>query len=187
MRTLIVVPIVHTPEDLGTHIDEVKRQYIQRHGLRHWQQRLGRVEELWQDIRRRVLALPLDLSKVKLYQDGLPECGRELEIVEELAQEGSKNYLLLLELVRKGGTLMGTESPALLMRERELFTHRIAAGKKPGPSRQGLYDRLIERRDEYIAQRINATLQDGETGLLFIGALHKVQLKLPPDVEIRGL
>jgi len=187
MRKLIIVPIVHTPEDLGSYLPAARKQYVARYGLKHWHQRLGMVEELWKGIQQRVLALPLDFSKTRLYQDGLPECGRELEIVEELAREGSRNHQLLLELVQRGAMLMGTESLPLLMEERERLVKQRVTQKRRAEKEDGLYDELIERRDEYIAQRIAATLQDGETGLLFIGALHRVAGKLPKEIATCNL
>jgi hypothetical protein len=39
---------------------------------------------------------------------------------------------------------------------------------------EGLARRLLEARDSFIAERIDATLREGETGLLFLGALHRL-------------
>ena len=35
-----------------------------------------------------------------------------------------------------------------------------------------------------MAQRINDTLKDGETGILFLGMLHSVERYLHPDVKV---
>lgn len=184
MRKLMVIPIVHTPEDLGDLAEEVKKQYISRYGRPYWHQRLRAVEELWQIIRQRVLALPVDFCKVRLYQDGLPTCSRELEIVEKLSYYGSRNHQLLLELVQRGALLTGTESPALLVQERERLLKQSSAHGTPMGREYPLYDELIQRRDEYIGQRIDATLQEGETGLLFIGALHRVADHMSADIHV---
>jgi len=42
----------------------------------------------------------------------------------------------------------------------------------------------MDRRDEYIAQRIASTLEEREIGLLFIGALHRVVERLPKDIQV---
>ena len=115
MRQLIVIPIVHTPADLGSQQDRAREAYIARYGAQQWDQHLEMLAQLWHTIRQRVLALPVDFTTVRLYQDGLPICGYELAIVETLAAAGSSNHQLLLELVNRGAMLMGTEDPALLV------------------------------------------------------------------------
>jgi len=42
----------------------------------------------------------------------------------------------------------------------------------------------LAERDAFIANRIDKTLKDGETGVLFLGMLHKVDEKLTPDIVI---
>lgn len=199
MRKLYYIPIVHTPEDLGSYLEPVKRAYIAKHGLLKWNEHLRAVSELWQKIREAITVLPLDYTdyaKVRIYQDGLPVCNRELEIVEKLAQDGNRNYQLLFELVKKGAKIMGSEDPKLLFEERERLIKRQVSdvggqvlGEKDSPNTQyptpnTQYDELMERRDEYIAQRIASTLKDDEIGLLFIGALHRVVERLPKDIEV---
>ena len=46
---------------------------------------------------------------------------------------------------------------------------------------------LLKQRDEYIAQRIDRTLQEGETGILFIGAYHHIKPRLPRDIKIKEI
>lgn len=181
VRKLVQIPVIHTPQDLGSQREAVRREYIARFGREQWGRHLELIAELWNRIGRLVLALPVDFRKVRLYQDGLPECGREQEIVEELAREGSRNHKLLLELVKNGARLMGTEDLSLLMEERERLLERRSAAARPG------YDALMRRRDEHIASRIDATLKQGELGLLFMGALHRVTQLLPKDIAVRTL
>jgi hypothetical protein len=47
-----------------------------------------------------------------------------------------------------------------------------------------LSEALLQRRDQFIAQRINDTLKDGETGILFLGMLHSLERDLQPDVKV---
>ncbi|MEK6689720.1 MAG: hypothetical protein AABY78_00280, partial [Nitrospirota bacterium] len=44
--------------------------------------------------------------------------------------------------------------------------------------------RLLNKRDNYIAERIDETLNYGETGIIFIGAYHNIKEKLPKDIQI---
>jgi hypothetical protein len=181
MRKLFHIPIVHTPEDLGSHLGEVKREYIARHGLSKWNDHTEAVDRFWRELSEALLALPVDYTKVRLYQDSLPVFGRELEMVEKLAEDGNRNYQLLFELVKRGAAVTGSEDPRLLIEERERFARNGVAN----PDLANPYDELMERRDKYIAQRIASTLKDGEIGLLFMGALHRVVDKLPKDIQVQ--
>jgi len=183
MRRLLHIPILHTAADLGSLAESVKAQYARILGPAGWTWRQQTVEQLWRAIRGRIEALGLDYAKTRVYQDGLPVCGFELQIVQELAKAGSSNHQLLLDLVDRGATLMGTEDPQLLVREYQLHQpHGPSTGDRPpsavvGPEeRQAEAEarRILRARDQFIVKRIDATLERGETGLLFLGAAHRL-------------
>jgi pheromone shutdown protein TraB len=46
---------------------------------------------------------------------------------------------------------------------------------------------LLEQRDRFIARRIAETLGEHELGILFIGALHRVNLYLPQQIAVEYL
>jgi len=184
VRWLILIPIVHTEVDLGSHLARVKSAQF---GRESWHEHLRAIEELWTKLRERVLALPMDHGVVRLYQDGLPASGSEMEIVEELARRGSRNHRLLLDLVGKGAVLMGTEDPSLLLEEWERLQGESLGRPGPGSGEGGSYDELLARRDEYIAGIIAHTLRPGEVGRLFIGMLHRLVETLPADIEVQHL
>jgi len=48
-------------------------------------------------------------------------------------------------------------------------------------------DAANSRREEFIASRINSTLQEGETGFLFLGGAHDLSPKLLPDIQVEVL
>ena len=73
------------------------------------------VDRLWTQIEQTLEGMAIFYERVRVYQDGLPVCGHELEIVSELAKAGSRNHQLLLELKEKGATTMGSESSELLV------------------------------------------------------------------------
>ena len=126
---------------------------------------------MWTDIEANLDALHLDARKTRIYQDGLPICGFEERIVRELAKAGSSNHQLILRLLDQGAVLMGTEDSQLLMEEYEMQKQRLAqeAGKNSTPEEQEKHmDRVLKARDSFIAERIAATLQEGEVGLLFL-------------------
>ena len=138
MKRVILIPVIHNLADLGSLAESVRAHYLRQLGPAVWQQRERAVEELWNEIRRAIDALHLDYGQVRIYQDGLPVCGKEEQIVHELAGAGSLNHQLVLELMGKGAVLVGTEDPQLLIREYQLHRRRMdaAAGRRSGPLRR---------------------------------------------------
>ena len=190
MRRLIYVPIVHTTADMGSQAEALERAHVQRHGRGEWARSRRLIDEGWEGLRKRLLALDLDYRTMRIYQDGLPVCGRELDIVREVAQGGSRNYALILELLERGAMLEGTESPDLLRQEYERI--RSALTKESAPTRTGELraresERLLRERDEFIGRRIGESLKAEETGILFIGLMHRVDRFLPADIEVQYL
>lgn len=188
-RTLIYVPIVHTQADMGALAPSVRRMAVRKLGRQAWSRNVDVVGQLWTDIRRTVQGWKLPWAKVRVYQDGLPVCGRETDIVRDLAQAGSHNHQLLLWLTKKGATVMGTESPELLLAEYRLV-RLILEAKDPEEAtkltaqHEAQRRSLLVRRDRYIAKRINVSLRPGETGLLFLGMLHSVEQHLDRDILV---
>jgi hypothetical protein len=188
-RTLIYIPIVHTQADMGALSESIQRLKLKRLGRKGWERNVNLVDQLWGQIEQAIESLILPYERVRLYQDGLPVCGREVEIVTELAKAGSRNHRLLLRLRDKGATIMGTESSELLVEEYQLVKEVFASAKPVVASRGGarqkaLRDSLLKRRDQYIARRINDTLLAGETGLIFLGMLHTVRPWLDTDIRV---
>ena len=105
---------------MGALNEPIQRLKVKKLGKRMWERNLELVKDFWTQIEQVTEGLALAYEKVRLYQDGLPVCGHELEIVTDLAKAGSRNYQLLLKLKEKGATLMGTESSELLLEEYQL-------------------------------------------------------------------
>lgn len=178
MRRLIWVPILHTAADLGS----AAAMTAERHGQDQWRKLQQRLDRGWDTVERKIRALALDLRRTRIYQDGLPVTGGPvLQVVTDLAQRGSRNHQLILTLVAAGAALEPTEDLELLRAELQLLQDAKGPAS-PARSRQILAD-----RDRYIAQRVSATLLEGETGLLFLGALHNVRPWLGPGTELRRL
>jgi hypothetical protein len=183
MRKLIHVPVVHTVQDLGGLGSEVRKNSVQKHGAESWNRKILAVANYWGRIEKQIQNMKLDWKKVRIYQDGLPLCDRELDIVRDVADQGSRNHRLILHLVDNGATLMGTESAELLMREYSSLQENIHSQEFPGEEEGSAA--LLTARDRYIAQRINSTLLPGETGLVFLGLLHNVKPFLDRDITVR--
>src|SRR3989304_3777959 len=130
MRTLIVLPIIHTEQDMGSLLEQIKQEYVTRYGHEKWTEHLKSIDELWSGIRRMNPALERPYTRVRLYQDGLPLCGKEADIVKEVAARGGQNHQLLVELMEQGARLMGTEDPDLLLREYQFHRGALGGGKR---------------------------------------------------------
>jgi len=190
MRRLIHIPIIHSSADLGSLSTLVQARYAKICGKTSWSQREDVVKALWTAIEADLDALRLDAKKTRIYQDGLPICGFEEKIARELAKAGSSNHQLLLGFLDRGAFLMGTEDPQLLMEEYEMQKRRLAekTGKNRVPAEREMdSDRGLKARDSFIARRIEATLQEGETGLLFLGALHRLDALRSTDIRVETL
>ncbi len=189
-RKLIYFPIVHTSSDMGGLSDAVKSLYLSKMGRTGWKRKEFMVNRFWDRIEEIITGLDVEPEKIRIYQDGLPAelQGKEAEIVERLADAGSRNHKLILELVKKGAALMGTESTELLMAEYNL-TKRLLEPQSPikkSEKKQILQeqDEILSKRDKFIAARINDTLRDGDVGIIFLGMLHNIRPWLARDIEV---
>jgi hypothetical protein len=187
-RTLIYLPIVHTQAEMGALKESMARATLEKMGRAGLAHRIAAIDKMWTEIEAAIEGLALSFNRVRLYQDSLPVCGREAEIVTELAQAGSRNHQLLLRRMAQGAVLMGTESGELLVQEyqlaRQSLTTRPPRAMGVAAPRRALGEILLQHRDQFMAQRINETLKNGETGILFLGMLHSVAGYLHPDVKV---
>lgn len=190
MRTLLLIPIIHTEHDMGSLLEQIKHEYVTRYGHEKWTEHLKSIDEVWNGIREMIAELELPYASVRLYQDGLPQCAKEVDIVKEVAARGSKNHQLLVELMEQGARLMGTEDPNLLLQEYQFLQAALGGGEQNPDERNQREDqsrRLLAERDRFIAGRINATLSAGEIGLLFLGMAHSVEPFLDANILVRHL
>jgi len=188
MRTLIVIPIIHTEQDMGSLLERIKQDYVTRYGHEKWTEHLKSIDEVWSGIRRMIAALELPYASVRLYQDGLPLCGKEADIVKDVAARGGRNHQLLVELMEQGARLMGTEDPDLLLQEYQFHQDALGGGEQGHENqREDQSRKLLSKRDRFMAGRVNATLSAGEIGLLFVGMAHSVEPLLDADILVRHL
>jgi hypothetical protein len=188
-RTLIYIPIIHDQADMGNLRESVRQATLRKLGEKTWRRKVKLVDQIWTEAETIIDNLRLSFDKVRIYQDGLPVCGREIDIVTDLAKAGSRNHRLLLSIMEKGATVMGTESAELLVEEYQLFksilnTRNSKKTPKIDECRKALSESLLERRDRYIADRINTTLREGETGILFLGLLHNLEKRFDKDIKL---
>jgi hypothetical protein len=188
-RRLLHIPIIHSQAEMGSLSPTIQAIMVQKLGSRGWERNVSLIDGIWTQIEQTIDSWPLSYEKVRLYQDGLPVCGREVEIVAELARAGSRNHQLLLRLKGRGATLMGTESADLLVQEYHLIKRTLGASGSAQAARREARQQessrsLLKRRDRAIAERINRTLCRGEIGLLFLGMLHSLEGGLARDIQV---
>ena len=114
---------------------------------------------------------------------------KAIKINEKLAAKGSPNHRLVLELLNKEARLEGTEHPDLLVEEYDSLSKLLQnSGPKDNPAALAQYraesNRLMEKRDVFIAERIRSTIQPGETPLVFMGVRHKLEKLLEADFVV---
>jgi len=188
-RILLYFPIIHTQTDMGALSESIRKVTLQKLGERVWRRKINLVKQFWADLESILDKLSLVYAQTRLYQDGLPVCNKEQDIVAELAKKASPNHQLLVRLMEKGATVMGTESAELLIEEYHLIKKILETGNVRDAMaiearQKEAGDLLLAKRDAFIAERIASTLRAGETGVLFLGMLHNLAALLPPDIEV---
>lgn len=191
MRKLLYVPIIHLGSDLGSAASALDQRGASLCGEERWARHKETVAKFWDSIANYFATV--DASNLKIYQDGLPADG-ELgkKIIEEGVKRGSKNYQIILELMVRGAKIIKTEDPALLQEEYENITGITRAESAPEKSDASVNyktrrNKLTKERDKFVAKKINETLKEGETGVLFIGSYHDVLSHLPKDIVVQQI
>ena len=188
MKKLIYVPIIHTSADLGSLAKDVSKRGIAGLGKEFWEEHIKTIEGFWDAISHYFDSM--DVSGMKIYQDGMvaeDEVGKK--IVEEGVKSGSKNYEIVSSLLQREAILVKTEDFKLVKEERDRLV-AIAQAKSTALKLLGFMryklskNTILNKRDRFIAGRINETLLDGETGIVFLGAYHNIIPKLPETIQI---
>ena len=188
-RSLILVPVIHTSVDLGSLAKDIAKRGIAGLGEDVWKGHIRTIEGFWDSIMDYFDSLDMSPG-MKIYQDGLVADGEiGQKIVEDCAMAGSRNYELVFRLIKQGAVLVKTEDLKLVLEERDkllsitkaksnfqrilaFIRYKFAKGK------------LLNKRDQFIAHRINETLKSEEKGILFIGASHNVGNGLDSDIKV---
>ena len=189
MRTLIYIPVIHTSADLGSIAKEVAKRGIRDLGQELWEKHRRTVEGFWDVVSDYFDSI--EVKDMKIYQDGMvaeDEVGKK--IAEDTAKAGSKNYQLILKLLDRGAVLVKTEDFKLVKKE---YDRLLAVTQAKSITKKIIafikYKLvkviLLNRRDNFIANRIEQTLKADEKAILFIGAFHNIKKRLPKDIQIK--
>jgi len=189
MRELLYVPVIHVDSDLGSIASEIDKRSADICGEERWERHKQSVTIFWDKIEE--YFKKLDAENLKIYQDGLLADG-ELgqKIIEEGARKGSRNFRIILDLTGRGGEIRKTEDVELLKEE----YNRILklSQTKSLRERTTAYadykihkDRMMGKRDRFVANTLNETLKEEERGVLFMGAFHEVLQHITKDVKVK--
>ena len=188
MRKLIYVPIIHMSADLGSIANHVDKRGIAGFGEEFWTRHRETISGFWDSISN--YFANLEVEDFKIYQDGLVADGQVgQKIVEEGFKSGSKNYEIIDDLVKRGAILVQTEEFSLVKEEMDRIvkitqakatTRKLIAYLKYRLAK----NRLLKKRDNYIAKRIDETLTQPEVGILFLGAYHNIIPKLAKGIRL---
>jgi len=191
MRALFYVPVIHSSADLGSIAKEVTKRGVAGLGQELWEKHKRTVEGFWNVISDYFDSM--DVKGVKIYQDGMvaeDEVGKK--IAEDTAKAGSKNYQLILKLLDRGAVLVKTEDFNLVKKEYDRL-HAITQARSIKRKIIAFIKYklvktiLLNKRDAFIAKRIDETLGRDEKGILFIGAFHKIKKRLPKTIQVREI
>jgi len=188
MRSLYIIPIIHMSADMGSIAPTLDERATDKLTPQLWQRHKKIVSVFWDSISQ--FFDSLNANGFKVYQDGLIADGVEgLRIVRESISQGSKNYEIVGRLLERGAVLVKTENLSLVKQEysyiNKMTRSRSLKEREVAALRYKLTQgKLLKQRDEFIAGRINETLTEGETGILFIGAYHDVIKRLAPDIRV---
>lgn len=179
MRSLLYIPIIHEEADLGSAGPALAQSGSSLAGGRRWDLHKQTVRGFWDEVERCLRRF--DPRNIRVYQDGLAADGAlGRRIAEEASRRGSRNYQIILALLDSGADLRATEDPELLLLEGTRLHGHHGTSTSAVPHQE-----LLERRDAYIARKINSTLREGELGVLFVGAGHAVIAALAEDIAVR--
>jgi len=190
MRTLIYIPVLHSVADMGPMAAEHNRIGIAEFGNEFWEIHIATISKYWESIDNYCETLKIGERGLKLYQDGMVTDGElALRIIDDNVKMGSRNFKIISKLVNGGAEIIKTEDLNLVNKELEMMNSIPASNLFLLQVLKILVLRwkrlnLLKKRDYFIASRIADTLQQEETGLIFLGAYHNILRKLPKDLNI---
>lgn len=137
----------------------------------------------WDDVEKRINDLEAKLGTINRIYHELVDVGgkKDMEIIKKL---NKRSYQIIKRFLKKGAKLEATEGKDLV-KENMDWSRCLAANpetRKVLMKISRFYLQTMQKRDEYIAKRIDETLKSNEIGILFIRENNNI--KFPSDIEI---
>ncbi len=143
----------------------------------------GALQRYWDQMQEQVTALQTALGGLhRIYHESLTEGGPEG--LEQLQGRDQRSCSFIQEKSRAGAVLEATESAELLLETLDLQRCMMIplASEKVALQLQEWFTSSNSERYRHIAQQIDQTLGEDETGVLLISERHQVQF--PGDIEV---
>ncbi|MDP2934067.1 MAG: hypothetical protein Q8N81_08170 [bacterium] len=187
MKTLYYVPMIHSPDELGSLRKSVIQAHAEIYGDNGLKSFLNKIEEYWDEARERIAKAGFygpKAASLHIFVDGLPNASEDVvrKIVGDLiASRTIPAYQIIAKLQKHGARVHGTEDIKLLLEEYKYFKD-LSEGKSGDATT--VQARLIAR-DVAISSRIQEVMtDDNDTGIIFIGKAHDVISKLPDEFTV---
>ena len=181
--------MIHSPSELGSLGEAVAKIHTEQFGEESLQILLTDIENYWETVRERVIAVGLykNSTSLHVFVDGLPNVTEDIirkMVADLIAARSVPAYQIISVLQKHGAIVHGTEDIKLLLQEYYYYkglTEGKCADEVAALAR-------LEARDVAISKRIQEImLNDGDRGILFIGKAHKVIDQLPHDFTVIAL
>ena len=166
-RKLLLAPLIHLPvppDAIPPEGAEIMARY-------------------WEQVDVQVRAVQNALGSVShVYHENTPEGGADG--LGYLEASGQSSHAIVKSLTEDGATLQSTESMEIMAESLDLQRCLMQPLMSPAVANrlQEWFSEATRRRYEFIAEAINSTLPEDETGLLLINERHQVQF--PSDLEV---
>ena len=137
----------------------------------------------WEQVDVQVRAVQNALGSIThVYHENLPEGGDAG--LGYLEATGQSSHKLIASLLEAGAILETTESMEVMAETLDLQRCLMQPLMSPAVASrlQEWFGEANHRRYEFVAEAVNTTLGDDETGLLLINERHQVQF--PSDIEV---
>ena len=163
-RKLYFVPLVYGGKDLP-------------------EEYLAKFNKYWEQVEKQIAELALKLGQVnRIYHELIAASGEDgMKTIEELSDRSHKIVRACLE---KQAQLEAVEDNDILTEFMDWSRCLIIGLQNPKVVSQ-VYDSYVEigkKRNEYIARKIDETLQENEIGILLMRENHQVQF--PADIQV---
>jgi hypothetical protein len=163
-RKLYFVPLIYSGKDAP---DDYREKF----------------ERYWEEAESHINNLEAKMGRIrKVYHEAIFVPGDEgMKLIEKM---NSKSYQIVKSKMEKGAELQATEDKDLATESTD-WERCLMIGimnEKVAERISEFYLEASRKRYEHIAKRIDETLKEGETGLLFIKENHWVQF--PSTIEV---
>jgi hypothetical protein len=163
-RKMYFVPLVYSGQDLPV-------EYI------------GKYHKYWEQVEKQLAELALKLGEVnRIYHELVASSGEDgMKTIKDLSE---KSHKIVQGCLEKKAQLEAVEENGILTEFMD-WSRCLIIGLQNPKVISKVYDSYVEagkNRNEYIARKIDETLQENEIGLLLMRENHQVQF--PADIQV---